>query len=128
MEGVSSPNTGEQVINEPQPARRQAPARNRRLQRIADYRQEALASRDPLTANLGAINSDLMVIAYRLMKAARTTLARSPNLFEDLNSYLPGIQACSQLARQIHRLAKLGLRSRKVQGESGDEAGEEMKI
>src|SRR5262249_57693061 len=52
--------------------------RSRRLERIRDYQRDSLADPDPLQANLGAVNGDLMRIAYRLMKITDAALARSP--------------------------------------------------
>jgi hypothetical protein len=111
MEAVPFPDRHEPAISGgPAPPKPESPRRNRRLQRVADYRQKALANSDALVANLGAINSDLMVIAYWLMRATKTTLAHSSNPCEELASHLPAIQTCAQLTRQIARFAQLQLR------------------
>jgi hypothetical protein len=95
------------------------PCRSQRLKRIRDYRQEALGNPDALQANLGAINSDLMRIAYRLMRATDRALGQCPQPLEDFPSLLPAIETCSQLARQIDRLAQLDARLRAAQGTKG---------
>jgi hypothetical protein len=92
------------------------PRRSQRLKRIRDYQQEALGNPDALQANLAAINGDLMRIAYRLMKATDQALGRCPRPLEDLPGLLPAIETCSQLARQIDRLAQLDVRLRAAQG------------
>jgi hypothetical protein len=42
--------------------------RSRRLERIRDYRRQSLANPDPLLANLGAANGDMMQVSYRLRR------------------------------------------------------------
>lgn len=86
--------------------------RSRRLERIGDYQQAALAYPDPLAANLGALNSDLMRISYRLMRATDKALALSANPLEDFDTLRPALEACSHVSRQIHRLSQLDCRLR----------------
>jgi hypothetical protein len=90
--------------------------RHRRLQRIADYLDQSLANPDPLAANVGAISSDLMKLQYRLTKNLNTALVRSPEPVETFRSFLPAIQTCSQLTRQIFRLTDLSYRLRMAAG------------
>jgi hypothetical protein len=84
--------------------------RNRRLQRIRDYRQQALGQKDALTANLGAVASDLMLLQYRLSQALNGALAQTDSVMEDFAEWSPALQACLQLTRQIDRLANLDQR------------------
>jgi hypothetical protein len=91
--------------------------RNRRLQRIQDYLHQALTNPDPLAANVGAISSDLMKVQYRLTKAVDTALARAQDPVEEFRSFLPAIQTCSQLARQLYRFADLSCRLREAPGQ-----------
>lgn len=86
--------------------------RNPRLQRIRDYQREALANPDALAANLGAVNADLMQIAYRLLKATNAAFAQSANPLEDFTALLSALNVSSQLTRQIHRLAEFDERRR----------------
>jgi hypothetical protein len=89
--------------------------RSRRLERIRDYQRGSLANPDPLQANLGAVNGDLMRIAYRLIKITDAALARSPDPAEGLAGLLPAVGACSQVTRQIHRFSELSHRLREAQ-------------
>lgn len=84
--------------------------RSSRLQRIDEYRQEALAQPDALRANLGALNSDLMRMAYRLNRATNRALAHTSDLLQEFNTVGPAVAACLQVARQVDRLAQLELR------------------
>jgi len=101
---------GEQVTGAAGP-----PPPERRLARSNDYRREALADPDALAANLGAINGDLMTIAYRLLQATDAAFARSDSPLEDFASLLPAIGVGSQLARQIQRFAEFARRLRPPQ-------------
>ena len=84
--------------------------RSRRLERIRDYQQQSLANPDPLLANLGAANSDMMQVSYRLRQILDVALARSAGAPDDLPGLLPGVNAFSQLTRQIHRFCDLSHR------------------
>jgi hypothetical protein len=86
--------------------------RNRRLERIRDYQRQSLANPDPLQANLGAANGDMMQVAYRLRRILDVTLARSVGAPDDLPSLLAGVAAFSGLSRQIHRCSDLSHRLR----------------
>jgi hypothetical protein len=91
---------------------RQRKEKSRRLERIRDYQRQALAHPDALLANLGAINSDLMKLAYRLLQSTNSALARCRGSQEDVEAVLPTVGVCSQIARQVDRLAQLEWRLR----------------
>ncbi len=91
---------------------------NRRLERINDYQEESLASSSPLAANLGAVNSDLMRLSWRLMEATDQALARSPKPIAEFAMLRGPMEMCSQLARQIQRLSELDNRLRATKGSS----------
>jgi hypothetical protein len=84
--------------------------RSRRLERIRDLQRQSLAHPDPLQANLGAANGDLMRICYRLTKMLDAALARSAAAPDDLSGLLAGVATFGQLTRQIHRFSDLSHR------------------
>lgn len=89
-----------------------APRRGRRLERIAEYRREALDQPDALRANLGVINADLMKIVGQLLRATDRALLGSARPEEDFRRLLPTIEVCLRLTRQVDRLAQLDGRLR----------------
>jgi hypothetical protein len=95
---------------------------SQRLERIEEYLARALANPDALAANLGAINSDLMRIGYRMMGVINQALAESPQTQKELGKLLPAIAISAQLARQIHRLAEFDGRRRTPQSDGGHSA------
>jgi hypothetical protein len=104
--------TGEQANNSAGREPPKSSRRHRRLERIRDYECDALAQPDALVANLGAINSDLMRLAYRLLRSTNAGLAQYATSLEDVATILPAIGVCSQITRQIDRLAQLDCRLR----------------
>lgn len=99
-------------VNQSEASNGPLPQSSLRLQRIDEYRQEALANPDALSANLGAVNSDLMRMAYRLMHVADEVLAQSANPLEEMSKLLPVIGVSAQFARQIQRYAEFDTRAR----------------
>ena len=95
---------------------------SQRLERIEEYLARALANPDALAANLGAINSDLMRIGYRMMGVINQALAESPQTQKELGKLLPAIGISTQLARQIHRFAEFDARRRTPQSDGGQDA------
>jgi hypothetical protein len=83
-----------------------APGPDPRLERIEDLLREALGRPDPLDANLGALTSDLLAIAYRQKQAmdARAAAGAGPKSpraqAADLDAYLKTV-------RQLDRLVQL---------------------
>jgi hypothetical protein len=85
-----------------------APAGDLRRRRIADYLTEALRQDNSLRANLGAVNCDLMHLAYDLKQAIAEALGVDPALghFQGL---LPAIDYWLRVSKQVERLAQLDL-------------------
>src|SRR5262245_19224027 len=81
--------------------------RSQRLQRIQDYRRQALDRPDPLMATLGAANSDLLLLQYRFTQVLNRVLARSARSLEEFEDVAPEVQLCLQLSRQIDRFVQL---------------------
>ena len=81
-----------------------------RLQRIMDYLREALARDSALEANLGAVNSDLLMMGYRLKQAIDEAMAATPAALEQFQRLMPAIDSYLRLTKQIDRLAQLSLR------------------
>ena len=53
-----------------------------RYQRIVDYLNTALAIQDPLASNVAAVNSDLMLMGYRLKQAIAAAMASASAVAE----------------------------------------------
>ena len=51
---------------------------DRRKQRILEYIEESLAKSDATQANIGAINGDLMLVAYRIQQAVLESMPPGP--------------------------------------------------
>jgi hypothetical protein len=81
-----------------------------RLRRIRDFLDEALAKDNALEANLGAINSDLMVMAYQLRDAIDDALAEGSGALDDFRNLVPALGSYLGIIKQIDRFAQLELR------------------
>lgn len=106
-----------------------------RLQRIMEYLDEALNKKNPLEANLGAANSDLLLIGYRLKNTIDMALADPPEGLSQVEELMPAINTYLRIIKQIERLAQLDRRlmqmrqqiqTVKKEGSSGER--EEMKV
>ena len=107
---------------------------DRRLQRIMDYLREALARESALEANLGAVNSDLLIMGYRLKQAIDEAMAATPAALEQFQRLMPAIDSYLRLTKQIDRLAQLSLRlaspreAAQAARNGARVAGEEMRL
>jgi hypothetical protein len=88
-----------------------------RLQRILDHLHEALAAESPLAANLGAVNSDLMLMGYRLQQVIEAAMAATPVGLDQFELLMPAISNYLRIIKQIDRLAQLSLRLAAAQEE-----------
>ena len=85
--------------------------REARERRVVDYLADSLAKRDPLEANVGSINSGLMLAALELDEFIRQRFQRDPGDPERLRRAMPAIDALLRVTRQVDRFAQLQLRS-----------------
>lgn len=90
---------------------------NSRGDRIRDLLASSLAKLDPLEANLGVVNSDLMLLAYRLKQSIDSALTE-PDASEELEMLMPAVENYLKVVKQIERFSKLDLqlRSRQTTG------------
>jgi hypothetical protein len=79
-----------------------------RLEKIEDQLRESLRKANALEANLGAVSTDLMLMACRLKEAIEERLGKNP--LEDFEKLMPAIDAYLRVARQIERLVTLAQR------------------
>jgi hypothetical protein len=82
---------------------------DRRYQRIIDYHNTALAIEDPLAANVGAVNADLMLMTYRLKQAIGEAMDVTPTALEEFEKLMPAVDSFLRISRQVERFAKLNL-------------------
>lgn len=91
-------------------------AENIRQQRIVDYVTESLAKNDLLEANLGAVNGDLMLIAYRLQAVLGDVLQRPPESLVELSELMPAIDGYLRVTKQVERYSQLALKMKRGDG------------
>ena len=102
----------EQVAEAPQvegaaAASHEPQAKDERQERIRDYLRSALAMEDPLAANVGAVNSDLMLFSYSLQRAITKALDMTPDALDQFGKLMPAIDSYMRISRQVERFAKL---------------------
>lgn len=81
--------------------------KDERHERIKDYLRTALAMEDPLAANVGAVNSDLMLFGHRLQQAITKALEMTPTALDEFGRLMPAIDSYMRISRQVERFAKL---------------------
>ena len=81
--------------------------KDERHERIKDYLRSALAMEDPLAANVGAVNSDLMLFGYSLQRAITKALDMTPAALDEFGKLMPAIDSYMRISRQVERFAKL---------------------
>lgn len=82
-------------------------AKDERHERIMDYLRSSLAMEDPLAANVGAVNSDLMLFGYSLQRAITKALDLAPAALDEFGKLMPAIDSYMRISRQVERFAKL---------------------
>jgi hypothetical protein len=92
--------------------------RPRRLQRIRDYLEEALAKPESLAACLAAHNADTMRLCYRLARATDAALASAPDTIEKLPTVYQALDMVARLNRQIQQFSELDVRLRAAAAEA----------
>lgn len=91
-----------------------------RAERIRQYASEALRRVDALDANLGAVNADLLNMAYWLKQAIQQAMQAGPEAWMECEELLPAIESFLKVTKQIERFAKLETRRGASKTTSGD--------
>jgi len=81
--------------------------KDERQRRIKDYLRSALAMEDSLAANVGAVNSDLMLFGYCLQRAITKAMETAPAALDEFGKLMPAIDSYMRISRQVERFAKL---------------------
>jgi hypothetical protein len=81
-----------------------------RVRRILEYRGEALVDPDALQANLGVLNSGLMLMARSLEDGMRRLLTSSEMTEETLIKVRPALDTHLRVLRQIDRFSASAIR------------------
>jgi hypothetical protein len=83
-----------------------------RLDRITEYVSEALAAADPLAANVGVINGDLMHMAYALRQGLAEALQQPPESLLAMSEAMPAMDGFLKVTKQIDRFTQLWMKLR----------------
>jgi hypothetical protein len=82
-------------------------AKDERHERIMEYLRSSLAMKDPLAANVGAVNSDLMLFGYSLRRAISKALDMTPDVLDQFGKLMPAMEAYMRISKQVERFTKL---------------------
>lgn len=85
---------------------------DRRSARIADYLAQALAEDNPLLANLGTVNCDLLQVQNFLRQAVEDAFAKVPRDLSEWEHLTPAIDQLVKIVKQIDRFTQLDIRIR----------------
>jgi hypothetical protein len=96
-----------------------------REQRVLDYLRTALHMDDPLMANIGSLNADLMMFAHHMQRIIKPALEKLPAEPGALANVVPAVESHARVARQVERLAVLVDRLKR-QRESTKKAATEL--
>ena len=78
-----------------------------RMQRLGDYLKDALAHPNAFAANLGAQNSGLMKMAYRIQQGIEDAMEQEPTILEDLENLTFSLDTYLKLSKQVDRFSQL---------------------
>lgn len=81
-----------------------------RTRRLAEYMASSLTEDDPLAANLGAVNGDLMLLAYRMRQALDGLFDEPPESVQELQAAMPGLEGYLKVTKQIDRFSQLAVK------------------
>ncbi len=76
-----------------------------RQQKTVEYLREALATKDPLIANVSLLNADLMYYALEIRRMIEPALKSAPADLSELANLFPAIDGALRLHRQSERLS-----------------------
>jgi hypothetical protein len=100
-----------------------SPEADRRSERIAEYMCQEMESVDPLIANVGAINGDLMHIAHGLKRALDQSLGELAHRPEALGDMLLPLNLYLRVSKQVDRMTQLAIKL-KIMNQSTADIGE----
>lgn len=89
--------------------------KDNRVQRIMDYLESSLRKRDALQATIGAVNSDLMLIGYRLKQVVQTAMDTTPAALDEYGKLMPAVESLLKVFKQIDRFTQLEVRLTKAE-------------
>lgn len=89
------------------------PLTDLRVQRVLDYAQVALHMDDPLQANIGSLNADLMMFAHHMQRMIKPALEKLPANPGALANVVPVVESHTRVTRQVERLTTLSHRLRR---------------
>ena len=107
IETVQNVETQTEQVAEAAAGSHEPQTKDERHERIKDYLRSALAMKDPLAANVGAVNSDLMLFGYSLQRAITKALDLAPAALDEFGKLMPAIDSYMRISRQVERFAKL---------------------
>lgn len=81
--------------------------REQRRQRIEDHLVRSLANPDPLAANIGAANTDLMGALCQVGQAFQESIVSSPVSLETIDRHSPVIDLMVRLTKTIAQVSQL---------------------
>jgi hypothetical protein len=102
--------TGALPVEEAANTMADAVAANLREQRIADYMEDSLAKHDPLEANLGIVNADLMKIAHQFQRVLDDAMQQAPETLSEMIEFMPGIDGYLRIVKQVDRFSQLTMK------------------
>ena len=80
------------------------------LRRVADYIRDSLDKADAFEATLGAVNGQLMRLAYRQSQALEEALTQGPADSEQLEHLTPAVDQFLKVTKQIGSYSGLAIR------------------
>jgi len=86
-----------------------------RLQRITDYLESSLGKPDALQATIGAANSDLMLVGFRLNEAVQAALNSRPAALSEFGKLMPAVESLLKVYKQVERFTQLEVRFGKAE-------------
>jgi len=86
-----------------------------RVQRIADYLESSLGKPDALQATIGAANSDLMLVGFRLNEAVQAALNSTPAALSEFGKLMPAVESLLKVYKQVDRFTQLEVRFSKAE-------------
>lgn len=89
-----------------------------RAERIDQYIKDSLVIDDPLEANIGFVNADLMLMAHALRNAVGETLHQSAESLREVAELMPAIENYLKISKQIASMTQLTIKLRGLNGSS----------
>ena len=78
--------------------------------RLEDYLQESLAKPDPLEANVGVMNADLMFFANALQATICESLRQPAESLQGMDEFRPAVGNYVKLSKQVATMTQIALK------------------